>query len=86
MDDAGRIDDLKKEMKRCRSSWNTLLLPVLGFCAIGAYLVNQTSNLATLIGGIVAVVWGIYWWITMRRLYKSIAAVYEAELDDANRQ
>jgi hypothetical protein len=86
MMDAGRIDELKKEMKRCHPSWITRLLPLLGFCAIGAYFTQQTSDPAILIGGIFTALGGSYWWITMRRLYKLLSAVYEAELDAANRQ
>ena len=86
MMDAGRIDELKKEMKRCHPSWITRLLPLLGFCAIGAYFTQQTSDPAILIGGIFTALGGSYWWITMRRLYKQISAVYEAELDDTNHQ
>lgn len=63
-----------------------MLLPALGFCAIGAYLGNQTSDSVILISGVIAVLWGTYWWVIMRRLYKTISAVYEAELDDATRQ
>ena len=84
--DAGRIDELKKEMKRCHPSWITRLLPLLGFCAIGAYFTQQTSDPAILIGGIFTALGGSYWWITMRRLYKLLSAVYEAELDAANHQ
>ncbi|HIA28563.1 MAG TPA: hypothetical protein EYN79_10720 [Planctomycetes bacterium] len=83
MNDSGRIADLKKEMDRCHPSWNTYVLPMLGFGAIGAYLGNQTSDPVILIGGIIAALWGTYWWVIMRRLYKKISAVYEAELDAA---
>lgn len=86
MMDAGRIDELKKEMKRCHPSWIARLLPLLGFCAIGAYFTQQTSDPVILIGGIFTALGGSYWWITMRRLYKSLSAVYEAELDAANHQ
>lgn len=83
MNDGERIACLKKEMKRCRSPLNGLLPLTIGFGAIGAYLVGQDSDMVLLIGGIIATLWGAYWWAITRRLYLALLAVYKAELDAA---
>ena len=64
----------------------SVLAFVLGAGAIGYWLGNDNSHPAVLVGGLIALLWGSYWWFTMRRLYGAIAKVYEAELEAADEQ
>ena len=82
-DDTTRINALKEQLDECkRAPWNSLLFLfiILSGCAISYYFFIE-SHLWLLVGGIVAASLSIPCWFSLRRVYKLLAAVYEAELD-----
>jgi hypothetical protein len=82
-----RIDGLKRELEECgKAQWRSpsLFVGILGACAIGYHVVTD-SHVSFLIGGIAGLS-GFYLWAKLRRAYRDLAKVYEAELDAAKSQ
>jgi hypothetical protein len=87
MTETEQIDNLKRELTRCKESpWNSLSLlsAIIGACAIGYYCFND-SHLYFLTGGIIGLTMGSFVWNRLRITYKHLSKVYEAELDTAKK-
>ena len=89
MNETERIDNLKRELKKCKKApWKSLslLTAIIGACTIAHYFIND-SNLSFLIGGAIGLTIGLFFWNKLRIVYKQLSKVYKAELDTAkNRQ
>ena len=87
MTETEQIDNLKRELTRCKQApWKSLslLCAVLGACAIGYYFFND-AHLSFLIGGITGLTMGSFFWGRLRITYKYLSNAYEAELDAAKK-
>ena len=88
MNETERIDNLKRELTKCKEApWNSLSLlgAIIGACAICYYLFSKDADLSFLIGGIIGLTIGFFVWGKLRIAYKEISKVYEAELDKAGK-
>ena len=88
MNETERIDNLKRELKRCKEApWNSvsLLVAISGAGAICYYFFSDDSDLSFLIGGIMGLTISLLVWSKLRLVYKELSKVYEAELDKAGK-